>query len=101
MVVANDSVAIDDIVRGPEPVPERVPDDPIAVDGDRIRQAEALGRLVDIARVSLERKFWRMDTDNDKAVVLVLLCPRLHEGNSAQAVDTGVRPKIDEDDLAA
>ena len=42
-----------------------------------------------------------MDADDDEAIVFVLLVPRLDVGQGSKAVDAGVGPEIDENDLAA
>jgi hypothetical protein len=49
----------------------------------------------------LEREFGRVDADDDEARALVRVGPALDVGERPQAVDAGVRPEVDQDDLAA
>jgi hypothetical protein len=49
----------------------------------------------------LEGELRAVDPDDPQTGVTVRAIPRLEMGEGAQAVDAGVRPEVDEDDLAA
>ena len=63
--------------------------------------AEAGDRLPDVLDLLLEREFRRVDADHDQPLILVLFRPGADIGQGADAVDAGIGPEIDQNDLAA
>src|ERR1700722_2094078 len=99
--MANPSLRVDDIERGPELVIEGVPYVIVAVDRNRIVDSDFLRRSAYVIRVLLEGKLGRMYADHHQSLVLVFLGPCVNVRPRASPVDAGVGPEIDEDDLPA
>src|SRR5829696_3871322 len=93
-------LSIDEVVSGPVAVPERPPDLEVIVDRDWVSDPEVPDRTFHVMDSLFERELRSMHANHDQALILVLLGPGPHVGNRADAVDAGVRPEVDEDDLA-
>jgi hypothetical protein len=100
VMVAGMALRIDEVVRRPIFVVERAPDLVFVVDRDRIADLQICDRFADIVDVALEGELRRVDADDDKAVILVLLRPCVHIRDGAQAVDAGIGPEVEHDHLA-
>src|SRR6185295_2718812 len=101
LVVPNSSVRIGDVHGRPVVIAEGLPNCIVAVECDRILDPHLLRGLADVVNVAFERKLGGMDADHDQPLIVVLLGPRADVAERAQPVDAGVRPEVDEDDLAA
>ena len=101
MVVADPPFAIDEIMGGPEAVFERAPQPEVVIERDGIVDAELGNRLADIGGFPLEREFRRVDADDDQAMLGITIMPGADVWQGAQAIDAGIGPEIDQDDLAA
>ena len=84
----------------PVAVVEVVPDRHVVVEGDGPRDLQPGDGLLHVAMVLLEVELRRVDAHDDEPVLLVPVPPRPHVGQRADAVDTGVRPEVVDDDLA-
>jgi hypothetical protein len=71
------------------------------VDSDRIVDAVAVGRGLDICDVVLETELRRMRANGYQTPVLVSVRPGPDIGQCPKAVDAGIGPEIDKNDLAA
>src|SRR4029079_3951636 len=91
---------IDEVERRPVVIAKPTPDRAVVVDGDRVRHAPLLCRLLHVVDVFLEREFWCVDTDDDQPLLTVPGGPGANVRECAQPVDARVRPKVDEDDFA-
>ncbi|MOA22820.1 hypothetical protein D3C78_1434060 [compost metagenome] len=100
MVVANLALGIDQVMRRPVAVIKGAPDLVIIVDCHRVIDLEVRDGLPDIVDFLFKGEFGCVDTDDDKALIAVFVCPRPHIWNGADAVDAGIGPEVDEDDLA-
>ena len=89
------------VMRRPILVVETAPDRIAVVDRNRIIDAKALHGGTDIVDVPLERELRRVDPDDDRALVAILLRAGLDIGQRAQAVDAGIGPEIGENDVTA
>ena len=87
-------------MRGPVVVVEVAPGHQVGVDRHRVGDAEVGGAAADIADLLLEGVLRGVDPDDLQARVPVDLVEFLDAGDGALAVDAGVRPEIDEGDLA-
>ena len=101
VVVAQVAAPVDQVLRRPVLVPERVPGPVVVVERHRVRDSEPAHGAADVARHVLERELGRVHADHDEALVVVRLVPGLHVRQRAQAVDARVRPEVDQHDLAA
>ncbi len=101
VVLPDSSLCVGDVHGGPVPVAERPPDAVVAVERDRELDPHRLGGLADVLDVALERELGRVHADDDQSPVAVLLRPRADIRERAEPVDAGVRPEVNEDDLAA
>ncbi len=99
--VPHRALLVDEILGGPVAVavvrPRREP----VVHGDRVGDAEVLRAAGHIRLDLLERVLGRVDADDLEPLVLVGVIPTDDVGDGALAVDAGVRPEVDEYDLAA
>src|SRR5258707_169071 len=77
-----------------------MPDRPVVVDGDRVRDASLLCGPSNVIDILLERKFRCVHADDDQPLFLVPRGPRANVGHCAKPIDAGVRPEVDENDLA-
>src|SRR5262249_30622015 len=101
LVATDPAFGVDEVDRRPVMVAERAPDVVGAVERDRVPDVHLRCGPANVVRVLLERELRRVDADRDQPSVLVLLGPGADVGEGAQPVDAGVRPELDEDDLAA
>ena len=97
VVVADATLCIGDIQRGPVVVAERPPDQKVIVDRDRERKLQLADRAAHIDRVLLERELGRVNADHHETLLLVALGPRANVGDRTQAVDARVGPEVDDD----
>src|SRR6516164_2438241 len=93
------SVPVDDVLRRPVLIVVGIPRRIVVVLRDRILDAVALDRGLDIAGHLLERELRCMDPDHDESSILVGVVPYRDVRQRTSAVDAAVCPKIDEDDL--
>ena len=100
VVVADLPLCIDQVLCRPIAVLERTPDLVVIVDCNRITDLELLDRLFDVVDLLLEGEFRGVYTDDDQALILVFFGPGANIGEGPDAVDAGIGPEIDEDDLA-
>ena len=91
---------VDQVLRRPVLVGVCVPGAVGVVERDRVAHAEAANGIPDVPQHALERELGRVHADDDEAVPPVRLVPRLEVRQRPEAVDAGVRPEVDEDDLA-
>jgi hypothetical protein len=98
VVVADPALRVCEVDGRPIPVGEGAPHPIVAVERDRVPDSHGLCGLADVLDLALERELGRMDTDDDEPQVAVFRGPRAHEGQRAEPVDAGVRPKLDEND---
>jgi len=100
VVIAHAPCRIDEVERRPVVIAKPTPDRAVVVDGDRVRHAPLLCRLLHVVDVFLEREFWCVDTDDDQPLLTVPGGPGANVRECAKPVDARVRPKVDEDDFA-
>src|SRR4051812_38423890 len=100
-MVPNLPLRIYEVERRPVAVPEGIPYRIVAVDRDRIGDPQFVGGSADIVEVVLDVELWGVHTDDDQALVLVLVGAGAEVGKGAQPVDAGVGPEVDQDDVAA
>ncbi len=101
MCVADVAVPVDEVLRRPVLVPERRPRAVLAVERDRVADAQPLDRAADVRGHRLERELGRVDANDHEPVLAVHAVPRLDVRERAQAVDARVGPEVDQHDLAA
>ena len=101
MLEAHLAGCIDEVMGRPVLIVECVPDGVVAVERNGIRDGKLLHGLLHIGQLLLKVELRRVDADDHQAAVLVLLRPGADVGNGAQAVDAGVGPEVDEDDLSS
>ncbi len=101
VVIANLSFPVDEVVCRPVFVVERIPNSVVAVDGDRVGNAQFANGILYVCPFSLESELWRMHTDHDKTRVLIFCRPGFHVWQLSQAVDARVCPEIYQHDLPA
>ena len=71
----------------------------VVVEDDGVLDPPLLDGHLDVLFELLELEFGRVNADDHEAGVFVLLVPFLDERQRADAVDAGVGPEVDEDDL--
>ena len=98
---ADPPLGVDEVLGRPVLVAVGVPGRQVVVLGDRVVDAVALDRFLDVAGVLLEGELGRVDADDRQAVLAVAPVPGLQVGQRAQAVDAAVGPEVDQDDAAA
>ena len=76
VVIANASLAVDEVVRRPVFVVESLPDFVVAVDGDGISDLQIANRFFHVGAVFFEREFRSMHADDDQAGIFVFRRPR-------------------------
>ena len=99
VLVTNLPFRVDEVVSWPRLIMECVPDRIIVIQGNWIRDAKLVDCLLNIRQLFLDVELRRVDADHYEATVFVFFCPRPNIRNGADAVDAGVVPKIDEDNL--
>ncbi|HMJ11093.1 MAG TPA: hypothetical protein VK524_06775 [Polyangiaceae bacterium] len=92
--------SVDEVESRPVLVFECVPDRVVAVDRDRIIDAHVQHGFPDIVDVLLELEFGCVHANHDQSAALILLGPRTQVREGAAPVDAGIRPEIDDHDLA-
>ena len=101
VVVADDSLGIDEVQRGPVVVVECAPDRIVVVDCDRVVDLSLGRRLPHAIDLVLERELRRVDADHDQPVVSVGLRPGADVRLRAQPVDARQRPEVHQHDAPA
>src|SRR4051794_39478457 len=96
MMVADAALSIDEVVRGPIAVLERVPDHIAVIESDGIADAEVGDGLPDVARIAFERELRSVHADHDQPILAIALVPGLHVRDGTQAVDAAVGPEVDQ-----
>ena len=99
--VAQVAAPVDQVLRRPVLVLERVPGLVVVVERDRVRDPQSAHGSADVGRHVLERELGRVHAEDDEPVLVVRPVPGLHVRERPQAVDARVRPEVDEDDLSA
>jgi len=99
--VADVAGGVDQVLRGPVLVAERVPGAVVVVLDDRVAKAELGDRVFDVRGLPLERELGSVNADDHQAAVAVALPPGLDVGQRANAIDARVGPEVDQHDLAA
>ena len=100
MRVSHLAFGVDKVVGRPIPIMKGVPDDVVAIDGNGIRDSKLLYGLLDIRHLLFDIELGRMNTDDHKSTVFVLVGPGAEIRDRPNAVDAGVIPKVDEHNLA-
>ncbi len=95
MGVTNISFRIDQVLRRPVAVGERVPRPEIIVLRDGVREPILLDRVCDIRFALFKDELGSMDTDEREGLVFIFLPVRLHMWERADAVDAAVGPEVD------
>src|SRR5262249_30039424 len=95
------SVSVDDVLCRPVLIVVGVPGRIVVVLRDRILDAMALDRGLDVAGHLLERELRCMNADNNEASILVGVIQSRDVWQCPSAVDAAVCLEIDKDDLAA
>ena len=101
VVVADPPLGVGEVDRGPVVVVERGPDRVVAVDRDRIVDAQLLDRPADVADIVFDVELGCVHADHHEPVALVLLGPGTDVGQRAKPVDAGVGPEVDQHHPAA
>ena len=101
LVIPNTPLRIDEIACRPVLVHEGSPNRVIAVDRDRMVNADVLYGALDVAEILLELELRRMNADHHQPVVLVLVSPGADIRQRASPVDAGIGPEVDQDDFSA
>lgn len=101
VVITNSSIPIDEVLGRPVMVVERLPNPAIAVDRNWVNKIQIANSVFYVDTFSLKRELGRMNTDHNQARVLILCRPAFQVGLRPQRVDAGVRPNIDQHNLAA
>ena len=92
---------VDEVIRRPVVVPECIPRAVVVVEGDRVAHPEAFDSGAHVAEIVLEGELGRVHAEDDEPLRSIALVPRLQVRERAEAVDAGVRPEVDQHDLAA
>ena len=95
---ADPPLCVGDVDGRPEVIREGAPDAVVAVDRDRVLDAEGPRVRDDVVQVPLEAELGGVDADDRQAGVRVLRGPGTHVGEGPEPVDARVRPEVDEDD---
>src|ERR1700757_4793350 len=95
------SIPVDDVLRRPVLIVIGLPRRIVVVLRDRILDAMALDRGLDVTGHLLKRELRCMNADDDKPLILVGVIQFRDVWQRASAVDAAVCPEIDEDDLPA
>src|ERR1700751_5849266 len=101
--VAEDDVTVlvDDVLGRPVLIAPGVPGRRIVVLRYRVGDTMPLQRGLHISGPPFERKFRRVDADDDEPLVLVALVELGHVGQRVDAVVAAIGPEIDQHHLAA
>src|SRR5262245_49811192 len=89
---------IDENGSGPRPDPVALPDGVVVVLDDRIPHAQTLGRSRDVVARALPRKLRAVHAHDGQSLRRVSLVPGPQLRDHVLAVDSAVRPELDEDD---
>jgi hypothetical protein len=101
LVMANASLRVDEVERGPILIAECIPDREVVVDRNRIRNPHVFDCPPDVVQIMLERELGRMHADHHQPLILVFIGPCANVRKRAQPIDAGVRPHVEQDDLSA
>src|SRR5918994_4790596 len=101
MPVADVTVGVYQIPRGPETLVVRVPDGVIVVQHDRVLDVFPRDGLAHVGDVLLETELRRVDPDYEQAVVPVLFIQRVDVRLRVLAVEAAIRPELDQHYLIA
>ncbi len=100
VMVADAPLDIDEVMRRPKLVVERLPDGQVVVLRHRIGDAQVGDCPADIGLGFFEGEFRRVHADHHQPVILVLFRPGFDIGQGAQTVDAGIGPEIHQHHLA-
>src|SRR5918994_1504033 len=101
MPVADVTVGVYQIPRGPETLVVRVPDGVVVVQHDRVLDVFPRDGLAHVGDVLLESELRRVDPDYEQAVVFVLFIQRVDVRLRVLAVEAAIRPELDQHYLLA
>ena len=101
MMAAYMPLRINEIMRRPVLIVEGLPDGVVVIEGHRIFNPEVAHGTLYITFVLLECEFRRVNPEHDQSVILVLFIPARHVRQGTQAIDAGIGPEVDQDDLAS
>ncbi len=101
VVIPNSPFRIDEILRRPVLVVERLPNPVLAVDGDRKTNLQIAHGVFYVHRFVLERELRRVHADHNQAGIFIFCRPTLHVGQRSKRVDAGVSPEINKHNLSA
>jgi hypothetical protein len=99
--VAKPAAPVDEVLRRPVPVLERLPGAELVVERDRVLDPVVADGAADVVLLPLECELRRVHSDDHEAVVAVLVVPRADMRECPEAVDARVRPEVEEDDLSS
>src|SRR6202034_596535 len=100
VVIANPPLAVDEVMRRPVFIIERLPNRVVAVDGNGVCDLQITNCLFDVAAFLLEGELRRMYADDYQARILIFRCPAFYIRQCSQTIDAGVSPKIDQDNFS-
>ena len=100
VMVADDTVAVDEVERGPVTVVEGVPNGPVVVDGNGVGQVVFGDLGPNVFDFVLTLELGSVDADQVHVGIGIALVEIPQRGIRANAVDSAVGPEIDDDDFA-
>ena len=98
--VADVAVLVYEVFGRPVPVFEGVPGPEVVVLEDRVLKAELFDGVDHVLPDLLELELRSVYPQDDETLICVLCVPLLDVGQGADAVDAGVGPEVDENDLS-
>ena len=101
ILMPDTSLRIDKVQSRPIVVPERLPDDMLVVDRDRVIDPHVPDGGANVAWIFFKRELRRMHADHHQTLVFVFLGPGAHVRQRAQPVDASVGPEIEKHDFPA
>src|SRR5258706_14922751 len=101
MDITNESVFVDEILRGPDHGTKRVPDAVIVIHDDWVFNVHFLDSLQNIYGICFERKLRCVNADRHQAFVSVTLVPFLDIRQRLQTTLARVCPEVDQQNVSA
>src|SRR5438874_11841700 len=101
MSKADETSAVNEVLGRQIAIGERLPKFVLAIQDNRISQAEFADPALHVGLLLSKSKFGSMHTNDDQTRRGVTAVPLLHIGQRAYGAKRGVVPEIDEHDLAA
>src|SRR5215212_3316823 len=97
--VADEAVSVDQVPRRPESLPVSAPDSVVVVQNYRIVDIRPPDGFLHVGDILLEPELRRVDPDHEQAVVIVFLVKRVDVRLRVLAVETAIRPELDQHHL--